>query len=193
MPRSRNASFQRIPASRFRSAVRLGIVALALLGAGCVQYEVVHYPSITRTLDGKSELHISTYPSGFPREVAEIPFIRKTVRTPESIFFQVYVRDAERRSGPNPHVESVRIRSFAYTLPNQAPIRLIVDHDRNFWAQDQDGRQPGKSVPVPCIPGQAIGIDISLELNGVDYAFEDETTCSERTSSGWLIVHAFSN
>jgi hypothetical protein len=192
VPRSWNPSLQPKASSRRRGAARLGILAVASLGTGCVHYEVVHYPSITRALDGKSELQISSYPSGFPSEVSEIPFIRKTVRTPGSVFFQVFVRDAETRSGPNRHVESVRIHSFDYTLPNQAPTRLIVDHDRNFWAQDQDGPSPGKSVPVPCIPGQAIGIDISLELNGVEYAFEDVTTCSERKRTGWLIMHAFS-
>lgn len=170
----------------------MSVLAAALLAAGCVRYEVVHYTPLTIALDGKSELHISSYPSWFPREHVDIPFVHTTVRTPESIYFQVHVRAAETKSGPNPHAESIRIHAFSYTLPNQPETQLIVNHEQTFWMQDQNQKTPGSSTPVPCKPGQSIKVSIALELNGVDYAFERAMACAVRRRSGLLVMHALS-
>jgi hypothetical protein len=104
---------------------------------------------LTRTLDGKNEWHISTYPSGFPRETASIPFLYKALRTPESVFFKVFVRDAGKKSGPNPNIHSIRIRSFTYQFPDQEPVNLISDYDHYFWMQESPKHNPGGSAPVP--------------------------------------------
>lgn len=174
-----------------RIAILPVCVAIGALLGGCVRYEVVHYAPLTRMLDGKSELHISSYPSWFPRETSNVPFLHKTVRTPESVYFQVFVRDAEKQAGPNPHVESIRIRSFAYRRPGLEPVQLISDYDEAFWMQGQPQYNPNKTEPVPCLPGLPIDITISLTLNGVDYAFEDTMICAEKTRTGSLIVHTF--
>jgi hypothetical protein len=192
MPRTQDRLTARTPPSRRHQPASIGVVAAALLSVGCVRYEVVHYTPITMALDGRSELHISSYASWFPDEHSVIPFIYKTVRTPESIYFQVFVRDAETKAGPNPHVQSVRIHSFTYAPPNQPPTRLIVDYDQNFWMQDQPQYNPGNTAPVPCIPGQSIDVSISLELNGVDYAYSEKMECATRKRSGLLIVDALS-
>ena len=54
------------------------IAALVLFGLstqGCMDSTILEYQPLTRSLDGKSELHISTYPAGFPRETLSIPFL----------------------------------------------------------------------------------------------------------------------
>lgn len=192
MPRSQDRLTVRTLRSAFCQPARAGVVAAALLLVGCVRYEIVHYTPLTMALDGRSELHISSYASWFPDEHSDIPFIRKTVRTPESIYFQVFVRDAEAKAGPNPHVQSVRIHSFTYALPGQPPVQLITDYDQNFWMQDQPQYNPSGAVPVPCLPGQSIEVSISLELNGTHYAYSERMACTTRKRSGLLIVHAMS-
>ena len=75
------------------------LVPVLLATAGCMDATILEYQPLTPELDGKSELHISTYPSGFPGETSSIPFLYKALRTPESVYFQVFVRDAEKKSG----------------------------------------------------------------------------------------------
>ncbi len=192
MALTRDRLTERTTPSRRHQPARVGVLAAALLSVGCVRYELVHYTPLTKALDGRSELHISSYASWFPDERSDFPFIHKTVRTPESIYFQVFVRDADTKAGPNPHVQSVRIHSFTYALPNQPPTQLIVDYEQYFWMQDQPQYNPGNAVPVPCIPGQSIEVSISLELNGADYAYSESMECASRKRSGLLIVHAIS-
>jgi len=63
---------------------------------------ILEYEPVTRYLDGLNERHISTYPAGFPSKTRSIPFLYEELRTPEAVFFQVFVRDGEVKSGPNP-------------------------------------------------------------------------------------------
>ncbi len=192
MPSTVDRLAPRARASWHHRPARIGLIALALLSTGCVDYEIVHYTPITVALDGKSELHISSYASWFPEERTTIPFVHKTVHTPESVYFQVFVRDVGTKAGPNPHIQSVRIHSFTYTLPNQPPTRLIADYDQNFWMQDQPRYNPNKSEPVPCIPGNSIPISISLQLNGIEYEHSQAMVCTTRQRTGWLITHTLS-
>ncbi|NOT88581.1 MAG: hypothetical protein HOP03_10385 [Lysobacter sp.] len=83
----------------FRMSVLLGIGSLL---AGCIDREILEYEPVALDLDGKSELHISTCPAGFPRRISGIPFLYKTTRTPESVFFQVFVRDIQKKSARTP-------------------------------------------------------------------------------------------
>lgn len=48
------------------------------------------------------------------------------------MYFQRFVRDAEKKSGPNPNIDSVRIHSFTYQLPGELPVELISDFDAGF-------------------------------------------------------------
>lgn len=173
-----------------RAAMVSAVAALMLATTGCVRHEVVHYTPLTWDLDGKSELHISSYPSWFPKETSSVPFLHKTVRTPESIYFQVFIREAGTRAGANPHLRSILIRSFTYQLAGRPAVQLIADYDQNFWAQDQAGSRRDKSEPVPCLPGQPIRVSIALEVNGVEYAQQGEMSCAVRERTGLLLAHA---
>lgn len=168
------------------------LLAVAILLSGCVRYEVLHYTPITLQLDGKSELHISTYPSWFPREISHAPYLYKTVRTPESVYFQVFVRAAGTRAGANPHIQSVRIRSFSYQRPGVEPVQLISDLDEGFWMQG-DSAPEDRTPPAPCEPEQPITVQISLELNGENYQFEGKSRCAVRRRTGLLLAHAMAN
>lgn len=165
------------------------LVLAALLG-GCVDIRRREYTPVTVGLDGRSELHISTYPSFFARETSDIPFLKKTVRTPESVFFQVFVRDAQQKAGPNPHIATIRIESFSYQLPGQTPVILIQNHDSHFWMQGDPKLNPDKPTPVPWVEDQRLLIEVSLVVNGKPYALKTEMVAVERQSTGFLPFHA---
>jgi hypothetical protein len=166
------------------------LVMCALLG-GCVDIHKREYAPITVALDDRNELHISTYPSWFPSETSEIPFLKKTVRTPESVYFQVFVRDAEKKAGPNPHVETILIKSFSYQLAGRAPVVLIENHDAYFWMQNNPNDNKGDQAPVPWVKGQPLTIAISLVLNGRTHELKTEMQAVERKSTRSLLAHEF--
>jgi hypothetical protein len=166
------------------------LVLCAFLG-GCVDIHRREYAPVTVALDDRNELHISTYASSFPSETSDIPFLKKTVRTPESVYFQVFVRDAEKKAGPNPHVDTILIKSFSYQLAGRAPVVLIENYDRNFWMQDQPNDNPNERTPVPWVKGQPLTIAISLVLNGKTHALKTDMQAVERKSTGSLLAHEF--
>lgn len=131
-------------------------------------------------LDGHSELHISTYPSDFPSVTFHIPFFFKRIRTPDSVYLQFFVRSVEKKAGPNPHVETIKIDSFTYEFPGQPPVQLISDYDDYFWIQDSQKYNPNGSDPVPYSEGWYIVLKADFTLNGKRYLV-DET--SHATSS----------
>ena len=151
---------------------------------------ILEYEPLTRDLDGRSELHISTYPAGFPRETSAIPFLYKGLRTPEAVYFQVFVRDAAKKSGPNVHIDSVRIHSFSYRIHGQPPVELISDFDAGFWMQDQPDLAPAAQAPVPFDPGGSVHIVVDLTLNGRDYRIEGEMRAAERRNVRPLWIYA---
>ena len=151
---------------------------------------ILEYQPLTRSLDGKSELHISTYPAGFPRETSRVPFLYKALRTPESVYFQVFVRAVGKKSGPNPHIESIRIRSFSYQFPDQDPVELISDYDGYFWMQGNPKYEPGESSPVPCNENQYLQVRIDLEINGQDYLFEEQLQAAARRNTLPLLLYS---
>ena len=165
-------------------------IAAVLLVQGCMAATILEYEPLTRDLDGRSELHISTYPAGFPRETSAIPFLYKGLRTPEAVYFQLFVRDAEEKSGPNPHIDSVRIRSFTYQLPGKPPVELISDFDAGFWMQDQPDLAPVRHAPVPFEPGGSVRVVVDLTLNGRDYRIEGEMRAAERRNVRPLWIYA---
>lgn len=177
-------------ATQCRILTAVAVAACASILSGCVRYEVVHYTPLTFDLDGQSELHISSYPSWFPRETTHVPFLYKKLRTPASVYFQVFVKDADIQSGRNVHAQSVRIRSFNYQRPGEPEVQLISDYESNFWMQDQPTYNLKKSSPVPCEVGKPIQISIALEINDQAYAFERQMICAERRRTGSLLLHA---
>lgn len=170
----------------FRMSVLLGVGSLL---TGCIDRQILEYEAVSLDLDGKSELHISTYPAGFPRRISGIPFLYKTTRTPESVFFQVFVRDIQKKVGPNTHVESIRIHSFSYRIDNDAPVVLISQYDDYFWMQDQPDYNKGERTPVPWVSGKPLAIEVSLTLNGKDYALKTRMQPIVREKSGSLVAH----
>jgi hypothetical protein len=173
-------------------SVRLATaLALCAFLGGCVDIRNREYTPVTVSLDGRSELHISTYPSWFPSETSDIPFLKKTVRTPESVYFQVFVRDAKKKAGPNPHVDTILIESFSYRIAGRAPVVLLENYDRNFWMQNDPNANKGEPVPVPWVEGQPLPIAISLVLNGKTHEFKTDMQAVERKSTRSLLAHEF--
>ena len=136
---------------------------------GCVNSTRLEYKPLTRNLDGKNELHISTYPSGFPQETTNIPFMYKTRRSPESVYFQVFVRDIDKKMGKNPNIESINIHSFSYQFPGQAPVELLSEYEDNFWMQGSPKGNTERSAPVPYGENWYLALKINLTVNGKKY------------------------
>lgn len=163
---------------------------MVLFSQGCMDATICEYQPLTRSLDGKNELHISTYPSGFPRETASIPFLYKALRTPDSVYFQVFVRDAGEKSGPNPNIHSIHIRSFTYQFPGQEPVNLISDYDHYFWMQGSPKYHPGGSAPVPFNEHWRLRLRMDLSVNGEDYRIDEQVEAAERRNIRPLILYA---
>lgn len=177
---------------RFDDGVRLtATLMLAALLGGCVDVRTREYAPVTIPLDDRNELHISTYPARFPDETSDIPFLKKTVRTPDSVYFQVFVRDPEKKVGPNLHVESILIKSFSYQSAGRPPVVLIEDYDSYFWMQDQPNDNAGERTSVPWVAGQRLSIAISLVLNGKAHELKTDMQAVERKSTGSLLAHEF--
>ena len=167
------------------------VSAVLVLAAGCMDATIPEYRSLTLELDGRSELHISTYPAGFPRETFSIPFLYKKLRTPDAVYFQVFVRDAERKAGPNRQIDSIRIHSFSYRRGDEAPVQLIADYDGYFWMQDQPQYKKVQGVSVPYRPAAPVQVSIDLTVNGRDYSFRESMPAGEHRILRPLWVYAF--
>ncbi len=152
---------------------------------------VLGYEPLTRALDGKSELHISTYPSDIARGVSGIPFLWKEVRSPNSVYFQVFVRQAGGKAGRNPHVDTITIHAFSYEFPGQAPVELITDYDQNFWMQGDPKYNPDGAAPVPVHDAWYVDLKIDLTLNGQRYRFEERVNATRRERVRPLLLEAF--
>ena len=175
---------------RFR-IVAFGTLAVLSIGLqGCKKAMVFSYEPLIRALDGKSELHISTYPSDIARSVSGVPFLWKEVRSPDLVYFEVFVRKVG-RMGRNPHVESITIHSFSYAFPGQAPVQLIADYDHNFWQQGSPKYNPDGDEPVPENEAWYVNLEIDLTLNGQRYRIADQVHAVEKESTRPLLLEAF--
>ena len=169
----------------------LGTLAVLVIGLqGCLKATVLSYETLIRALDGKSELYISTYPSDIARSVSGVPFLWKEVRSPDSVYFEVFVRKVG-RMGRNPHVESITIHSFSYAFPGQAPVQLIADYDQNFWQQGSPKYNPDGDEPVPVHEAWYVNLEIDLTLNGQRYRIKDQVQAVEKESKRPLLLEAF--
>jgi len=185
------------PSSRVARLVRVALaliaVAVWMVFGGFGEYVRLGYAPFVGDLDGLSELSITTYPAWYPSEAVHIPFFYKRRVSPDSVYFQVFVRDAERKSGANPHVDSVRIHSLAYSVGGGPSTVLISDYDRNFWMQDQpEYAQPGLDLSaVRYHPDAYVTVEISLTLNGRDYTHRGRMEATERSSYYPLFIDWF--
>jgi hypothetical protein len=176
--------------SRFRLLVLCALAGLVAGLQGCMKSSTLSYETLIRPLDGKSELKISTYPTDIARSVSGVPFLWKEVRSPNTVYFQVFVRQVG-RAGRNPHVESIMIHSFSYAFPGQEPVELISDYDRNFWMQGSPEYNPGGAPPVPVDEVWYVDLKIDLTLNGQRYRFEERVDATKKESLRPLLFEAF--
>lgn len=184
----------RPPATRLRRRATIGLVlGSTLCLAGCARIEVVHLAPLSWTLDANSERHLSSYPSWFPQETAHVPFLYKTVRTPDTVFLQLSARAVRTQSGPDPQIGAITIRSLSYRPANGDAVRLLTDHKGHFWMQGDDIPGARKSSPIRCSEGESITVTATLTLNDVDYQREGVTRCAVRTRTVPLLLHAMAS
>jgi len=167
-----------------------GAVLVCLLLQGCTDTTVGYYGPITLPVDDGSELHISTYAADFPDQEAHIPFLYRRFRAPDQVYLQVFVREKGKEAGRNPNIESIKIRSFSYYFPGQEPTELIADYDDNFWMQGQPNYNPGGSEPIPFNEHWQLHVQIDMNVNGVDYKFDERIDANTRRSLRPLILGA---
>lgn len=165
-----------------------GTVLLILLLLGCTDTTLQYYGPITLPVDDGNELHISTYPADLPDQEAHIPFLYRRFRTPDLVYFQVFVREKGKEAGLNPNIESIKIRSFSYHFPGQEPTELIADYDDYFWMQDQPNYNPGGSEPIPFDEHWCLHVQLDMNVNGVDYTFDERIDANTRRSLRPLIL-----
>ncbi|NVJ61118.1 MAG: hypothetical protein HWE27_12055 [Gammaproteobacteria bacterium] len=166
-------------------------IALFVL-QGCVKVTINEYEPLVINLDGKSELAISTYPSGFARTTSSIPFLYKTIESPNSVYFQVFVREAGKKAGKNPNINTITIRSFSYRFPADDFTELLKDYSNNFWMQGNSQYNSSISSPIPYDDHWYLYIKIDLTINGKDYLVEETLKANSRTSTQSLLLHEFS-
>jgi hypothetical protein len=167
-----------------------GTVLVFLLLQGCTDTTLKYYGPITLPVDDGNELHISTYAAGLPDQEAHIPFLYRKLRMPDQVYFQVFVREKGEEAGPNPNIESIKIRSFSYRFPSQGPTELIADYDDNFWMQGQPNYDPGGSEPVPFNEHWYLHVQLDMNVNGVDYKFDERIDAHTRRSLRPLFLWA---
>ncbi len=181
-------------ATGHRAAHPIAALALILLLVpglpGCRKATVFGYEPVIWALDGKSELRISTYPSDIARSVSGIPFLWKEVRSPNSVYFQVFVRQVG-KAGRNPHVESITIHSFSYAFPGQEPVELVTDYTENFWMQGSPVYNPDGDAPVPAHEGWHVDLKIDLTLNGQRFRLDGRANATQEESTRPLLLEAF--
>lgn len=165
-----------------------GTVLVCLLLQGCLDTTAQYYGPITLPVDDGNELHISTYGAGLPDQEAHIPFLYRRFRTPDEVYFQVFVREKGKQAGRNPNIESIKIRSFSYHFPGQEPTELIADYDDYFWMQGQPNYDPGGSEPIPFDEHWYLQVQLDMNVNGVDYTFDDRIDANTRRSFRPLIL-----
>jgi hypothetical protein len=155
------------------------LLALTCLLGACTTVTHRAYTPFVRSLDGNSELCISTYPAWYPHNKPGGTSGFKQVETHGELNFQVHIRGAKKKQGPDDQVNSVKIRSFAYQLDDGPKIELLTDYPNNFWMQGNPRYQKDNLPPVPYLPDSVIHVQIDFTLNGKSYNFKGEMKPSE--------------
>ena len=172
--------------------VYLRVLVLLLVApvSGCMDTTVVSYGPLTKTLDAGNELRVSTYPAGFPRQTGSIPYLYKSLRTPDRVYFQVFVRAKGTEAGPNPNVESIQINSMSYYFPGQEPTELVSDYDHYFWMQDNPRYDATPAEPVPFDEHWHLRVRIDMTLNGEDFLIDERLDANTERRLRPLIFYA---
>jgi hypothetical protein len=159
-----------IPLSIIRQAkLTLLSILLPLLVSSCTSITKREYEPFVRQLDDKSEISVSTYPAGFPRQVpGNSPSLEK-LETHDELYFQIYVRDRKQNFGPNPHITSINIHSFSYRMGDQPLTELLTNYPEAFWMQNNPRYEKIKHTTIPYVPDSSVFIEIDLTLNGKRY------------------------
>lgn len=169
---------------------KFAVLALLLgLGTGCMKGTVHRYETKTIPLDAQSELKLSTFPAGFPKNRMHIPYLYRSIETPKSVFFQVFIKDKEKDFGQNEHVEDIVIHSLSYQFPGQAPVQLLENYGENFWQQNH----PDNTLQVPAVPYDEhwyLELHIDMTLNGEDYQFTEAIKADSTWYVAPLLLHA---
>lgn len=108
---------------------------------GCGKIKFLSYSEFVGAIDSKSELSISTFPDFFPRKVYNIPYLYKDLVSHSKLNFQLFVRDPQKKVGPNPHIKTIMIKSFSYQIGDGPIVLLLKDHNKNFWQQGRKGKE----------------------------------------------------
>ena len=165
--------------------VKLGsILALLLLSivSGCTNLKQRQYAPFVRELDGLNELEISTYPADFPNRLSEKGDIFQRYESADGLYLQVFIRDAKKKTGPNPHVQSITIHAFSYQIRDEPTTVLLSEYQDNFWMQGNPQYDPRGLPPIPYDPDGSVSIKISLTLNDKKYEFEGQMPAAEKTT-----------
>ena len=121
------------------------LIFLPIIGFlnGCSATTALGYEPFVRNLDGKSELAISTHPASAARDAFNVPYVYDRTVTDDQLYFRIHVRDAKKKFGPNPRVESILIHSFSYQFPGRDHVRLLSDYAEEFWMQGASQHEIG--------------------------------------------------
>lgn len=141
-------------------------LAIITSSTGCAKFTKYEYDSHVFPLDKENELVISTFPSWFPKTKSRIPFLFKSSYSPQSVYFQFFVRAAGTTAGRNPNIDSILVRKFSYEFPGQTPVVLIEGYLEGFWQQGQSDYDSTNLDPVPCVEGWHVRVKFDLVLNG---------------------------
>ncbi len=169
---------------------KVWVFLVTLCVSSCMDVTVLSYGPLIKTLDADNELKISTYPAGFPRQTAGIPYLYKALRTPERVYFQVFVRARGTTAGPNPNVDSILIKSVSYYFPGQEPIELVSNYDDYFWMQDNPRYDETPAEPAPFDEHWHLRVRIDMTLNGKDYFIDERLDANTERSLRPLIFYA---
>lgn len=158
------------------------VLLVLLVASGCTSIKQREYAPFVRDLDGLSELEISTYPADFPNRLGERDHTFQSYESADELYFQVFIRDAKKKTGPNAHVESITIHSFSYQMGDEPPTVMLSGYQGNFWMQGNPSYDKRGLPPVPYDPEGSVSVEISFTLNGTQYEFEGEMPAIEKSS-----------
>ena len=148
----------------------------------CTSMTQRSYQPFIRELDGESVLRITTYPAGFPRGKSGSSIILNKEQSHGELYCQINIKDKSKNMGPNPHVESIKIHSFAYQIGDGPRTELLNDYDYNFWMQGNRNYDKSGLPPIPYKPNSSVSVEIDFTLNGEKYEFEGKMDATENTS-----------
>jgi hypothetical protein len=171
-----------------RFLLHIAISMTLLLTQGCMDLTIQEYETLTIGLDEKNELEISTYPAGYPEKEFHIPFLYKASRTPDEVYFQVFIKDRE-RYGPNHHIDSIHIESFSYHFPADEPTVLFSNYEDNFWMQGSPQYESEHLPPIPWNEHWYLQVRISMKVNGVAYTVDERLHATTRKSITPLLLY----